>query len=238
MLAGELARFTVDEFLAACQREGVAAAKCRPRPTCSPGRTCAPAATSPRSSSPARRASSVEAPTPPWRYAADPAPAAAGQPGARRAHRRGACAEWQPRRAGGGHAATTDAGPAPLAGLRVVDMTWVWAGPFAAMQFAHLGADVVKLESTSRVDVTRRLGPFADGEVDIDRSGYFNQYNQGKRSVVLDVKQPRGMALLEAGRSPRADLIIDNMRPGVAGPDGPGPRRRCARSTHGSSPWR
>jgi crotonobetainyl-CoA:carnitine CoA-transferase CaiB-like acyl-CoA transferase len=92
-------------------------------------------------------------------------------------------------------------------------MTWVWAGPFAATQFAHLGADVVKFESTSRVDVTRRLGPFADGEIGIDRSGYFNQYNQGKRSVVLDVKQPQGMALLKRIVA-TADLIIDNMRPG------------------------
>ena len=109
--------------------------------------------------------------------------------------------------------APAPSGVAPLAGLRAVDMTWVWAGPFAAMQFAHLGADVVKFESTSRVDVTRRLGPFADGEVDIDRSGYFNQYNQGKRSVVLDVKQPQGLALLKEIVA-TADLIIDNMRPG------------------------
>ena len=152
-----------------------------------------------------------EAPTPPWRYAGTPHGARRVSP-ALGQHSAEVRAEWQPRRP----AAVTgdpDRGPAPLAGLRVVDMTWVWAGPFAGMQFAHLGADVVKLETSSRVDVTRRLGPFADGEVDIDRSGYFNQYNQGKRSVVLDVKQAAGLALLKQIVA-NADLIIDNMRPG------------------------
>ena len=93
---------------------------------------------------------------------------------------------------------------APLAGLRVVDMTWVWAGPFGAMQLAHLGADVVKIESRSRVDVTRRLGPFVDGVPGIDRSGYFNQFNQGKRSVCLDPTTQRGQgrARPAAGRAP------------------------------------
>jgi benzylsuccinate CoA-transferase BbsF subunit len=122
-------------------------------------------------------------------------------------------AEWEPRPVVELPSGDDAAGPAPLAGLRVVDMTWVWAGPFAATQFAHLGADVIKFETTSRIDVTRRLGPFADGEIGIDRSGYFNQYNQGKRSVVIDVKHPRGLAMLKDVVA-TADLIIDNMRPG------------------------
>ena len=93
-------------------------------------------------------------------------------------------------------------------------MTWVWAGPFSAMQLAHLGAEVIKIESRGRVDVTRRLGPFVDEEPGIDRSGYFNQYNQGKRSVCLDPTTVEGHGLL--GRLlATADVVIDNMRAGA-----------------------
>jgi crotonobetainyl-CoA:carnitine CoA-transferase CaiB-like acyl-CoA transferase len=67
-----------------------------------------------------------------------------------------------------------------LAGVRVLDFTWVWAGPFAAMQLAHIGAEVSKVESQKRLDTTRRFVPLADGEAGVNRSGYFNQYNQGK----------------------------------------------------------
>ena len=103
---------------------------------------------------------------------------------------------------------------APLAGLRVIDLTWVWAGPFAAMQLAHLGADVIKIESRGRIDVTRRLGPFVDEDPGIDRSGYFNQFNQGKRSVCLDPTTDDGRALL-ARLLAGADVVIDNMRAGA-----------------------
>lgn len=114
-------------------------------------------------------------------------------------------------RAGSGEPPCADA---PLAGLRVVDLTWVWAGPFAAMQLAHLGADVIKVESHSRVDVTRRLGPFVDGEPGLDRSGYFNQFNQGKRSVCFDPTTEEGKRLL-ARLLEHADVVIDNMRAGA-----------------------
>ena len=93
-------------------------------------------------------------------------------------------------------------------------MTWVWAGPFAAMQLAHLGADVIKIESRSRVDVTRRLGPFVDEVPGVDRSGYFNQFNQGKRSVCLDPTTAEGKAVL-ARLLAGADVVIDNMRAGA-----------------------
>jgi crotonobetainyl-CoA:carnitine CoA-transferase CaiB-like acyl-CoA transferase len=119
--------------------------------------------------------------------------------------------DWAPRPAAPVGAVTA---AAPLAGLRVIDMTWVWAGPFGAMQLAHLGADVIKIESHGRVDVTRRLGPFVDGEPGIDRSGYFNQFNQGKRSVCLDPTTAEGKAVL-ARLLATADVVIDNMRAGA-----------------------
>ncbi|MFC5952719.1 CoA transferase [Pseudonocardia lutea] len=102
----------------------------------------------------------------------------------------------------------------PLEGVRVVDLTWVWAGPFAAMQLAHLGADVVRVETGTRLETTRGLGPYADGIVGVDRSGYFNQYNQGKRGVALNLKTARGMELLR-GLIATADVVIDNMSAGA-----------------------
>jgi crotonobetainyl-CoA:carnitine CoA-transferase CaiB-like acyl-CoA transferase len=102
----------------------------------------------------------------------------------------------------------------PLAGVRVIDLTWVWAGPYGTMQLAHLGAEVIKIESARRVDVTRRLGPYADDVTGINRSGYFNQYNQGKKSVTLNLKDGRAVRLLEALIA-TADVVVDNMRSGA-----------------------
>lgn len=111
--------------------------------------------------------------------------------------------------AAGGHPVA-----APLAGVRVVDLTWVWAGPHAAMQLAHLGAEVVKVESSGRLDVTRVLGPFADEVPGPNRSGYFNQYSLGKQSVTLDLGSKGGRDIL-ARMIDDADIVIDNMRAGA-----------------------
>lgn len=102
----------------------------------------------------------------------------------------------------------------PLAGIRVCDFTWVWAGPFCTMQLAHLGADVIKIESARRSDTLRRLPSFADNEPGLNRAGYFNQYNQGKRSLALDLStmQGREIALQLAARS---DIVAENFAPGV-----------------------
>jgi crotonobetainyl-CoA:carnitine CoA-transferase CaiB-like acyl-CoA transferase len=212
LLEEALQAFTVEGFLEACQREGVAAARVQDShdlltwPHLHARNYFTPIEFA------ARPDHEVVAPTPPWRFASTPPAKVARISPALGAGEAAVLADWQPRPVPAS-LGDPEHGPAPLAGLRVIDMTWVWAGPFCATQFAHLGADVVKFESTSRVDVTRRLGPFAGQEIGINRSGYFNQYNQGKRSVVLDVKHPQGLAALKqmiAG----ADLIIDNMRPG------------------------
>lgn len=97
----------------------------------------------------------------------------------------------------------------PLAGLRVLDLTRVLAGPFATAILADLGAEVVKLEPPTGDDY-RAIGPFRDGE-----SALFALTNRGKRSVVVDLKAPEGQALarrMAAG----CDVVVENFRPGVA----------------------
>ncbi len=103
---------------------------------------------------------------------------------------------------------------APLAGIRVADFTWVWAGPFCTLQLAHLGAEVIRVETATRPCVTRLLPPFADFEPGPNRSGYFNQYSQGKKSVTLDLKHPE--ALEAASRLCAAsDVVVENFAAGV-----------------------
>mgnify|MGYP002630858533 CR=1 FL=1 len=97
-----------------------------------------------------------------------------------------------------------------LDGIRVLDFTRVLSGPFATMTLADLGADVVKLEA-ARGDDTRRFGPpFTDEGV----STYYLSINRGKRSVVANLKDPADMSwVLEL--VDRADVVIQNFRPGV-----------------------
>src|SRR5262249_39469007 len=111
------------------------------------------------------------------------APSTGALPGT--AHGRGARRGGHRRRAAGARGDRAMSGRAPLAGVRVADFTWVWAGPFCTLQLAHLGAEVIRVESATRLCVTRLLPPFAGFEAAPDRSGYFNQYNQGKKSITL-----------------------------------------------------
>ncbi|HJQ84142.1 MAG TPA: CoA transferase [Candidatus Binatia bacterium] len=104
--------------------------------------------------------------------------------------------------------------PAPLAGIRVADFTWVWAGPFCTLQLAHLGAEVIRVETASRPCVTRLLPPFADFEPGPNRSGYFNQYNQGKKSIALDLKRPEALAAAKR-LCAASDVVVENFAAGV-----------------------
>ena len=99
----------------------------------------------------------------------------------------------------------------PLAGVRVVDLSRVLAGPYATMTLADLGANVVKVEHPVGGDETRSWGPpYAGGE-----AAYFLSVNRSKRSVALDLKDPEGRELaLEL--CARADVVIENFRPGGA----------------------
>jgi crotonobetainyl-CoA:carnitine CoA-transferase CaiB-like acyl-CoA transferase len=103
---------------------------------------------------------------------------------------------------------------APLDGIRVADFTWVWAGPFCTLQLAHLGAEVIRIESAQRTCVTRLLPPFADNRPGVNRSGYFNQYNQGKLSLSLDLKQPDAIAVAK-DLVAQCDIVCENFAAGV-----------------------
>jgi len=103
----------------------------------------------------------------------------------------------------------------PLSGVRVLDFTWAWAGPFATLQLAHMGAEVIRVETANRPCITRMIPPFADDIAGPNRAGYFNQYNQGKRSVTLNLSAPAGLAVVyDLVR--HCDVVVENFAGGVA----------------------
>lgn len=97
----------------------------------------------------------------------------------------------------------------PLAGLLVVDLTRVLAGPFATMMMADLGARVVKVERPGRGDDSRAYGPFDGAD-----SLYFGRVNRGKESVALDLRADADREVL-LRLVDRADVLVENFRPGV-----------------------
>ncbi len=109
----------------------------------------------------------------------------------------------------------------PLNGIRVLDLTNVLAGPFCCHQLAHLGADVIKVEVPGSGDLARVLG--ADPELNAALMGVsFLAQNAGKRSVTINLKSPDGVALLKR-LVERADVLVENFRPGVMNRLGVGP---------------
>jgi crotonobetainyl-CoA:carnitine CoA-transferase CaiB-like acyl-CoA transferase len=103
----------------------------------------------------------------------------------------------------------------PLEGVRVLDLSWVWAGPFAGMQLSHLGAEVIKVESAGRPDLGRRLAVYVkDQEQTIDSSGYFNQWNQGKKSIQLSLDEPAAIEIVKQLVA-HCDVLVENFATGV-----------------------
>jgi CoA:oxalate CoA-transferase len=98
--------------------------------------------------------------------------------------------------------------PQPLPAWRVLDMSQAISGPYAARILADLGADVVRVESP-RTDVTEYFGVVRDG-----RAGMYAQMNAGKRSVGLDLTVAGATGLI-SDLARRADVLIENFRPGV-----------------------
>jgi crotonobetainyl-CoA:carnitine CoA-transferase CaiB-like acyl-CoA transferase len=104
----------------------------------------------------------------------------------------------------------------PLAGVTVVDLTRILAGPFCTQILGDMGADVIKIERPGSGDDTRRFGPpflkDADGN-DTSESAYFMSCNRNKRSVALDIAKPEGQAVVRRLIG-QADVVMENFRVG------------------------
>ena len=102
-----------------------------------------------------------------------------------------------------------------LDGLRVLDLTWVLAGPYATKQLAEHGADVIKIESQFRQDPTRFAPSMRLREgAGFDDSGYFLNFNRNKRSVAVNMRTDDGRDLVRR-LAKFADVVIENFSPGV-----------------------
>lgn len=102
---------------------------------------------------------------------------------------------------------------APLKGMRILDLTNVLAGPFCCHQLAHMGADVIKVETPGTGDLARQLG--ADPTRNAHLMGIsFLAQNSGKRSITLNLKSASGKHILKE-LAQKADALVENFRPGV-----------------------
>lgn len=97
----------------------------------------------------------------------------------------------------------------PLAGLTVLDLTHVLAGPFCTLTLGDLGAHVIKVERPGHGDDTRAFPPFVQGE-----SAYFAGLNHGKKSIALDLRAEADRTIFDRLLE-RADIVVENYRPGV-----------------------
>lgn len=103
-----------------------------------------------------------------------------------------------------------------LAGIKVLDLTHLIAGPYCTRMLAGYGAEVVKVERPGEGDLARHLPPFLDDEAGLERSGLFLYLNGNKKSITLNLKSPRGVEMLkELVRD--ADALVESFSPGVMG---------------------
>lgn len=109
-------------------------------------------------------------------------------------------------------------GKQPLAGLRVLDLGWVWSAPQVGSMLAQLGAEVIKVEHRARPDNSRmsgviiRDGQRIEGQT-MDMSPMFHQINKGKLGITLNLKEPEGVAVLKQ-LAATSDVVLENMSAG------------------------
>lgn len=102
----------------------------------------------------------------------------------------------------------------PLAGLKVVDLTWVYAGPLSTRVLADYGATVVKVEGPTRPDASRGGGGWIKGDMGLESSVQFASFNAHKLGLALDLSAPEGRAVL-VDLARWADVLIESYTPGV-----------------------
>jgi crotonobetainyl-CoA:carnitine CoA-transferase CaiB-like acyl-CoA transferase len=96
-----------------------------------------------------------------------------------------------------------------LSGLRVLDFTRALAGPTCSRMFAEMGAEVIKVEAAPAGDMVRRMSKIRN-----ERSLYYVQQNLGKKSLCVNLRDPRGMAII-AALVPKVDVVVENFKPGT-----------------------
>jgi len=97
----------------------------------------------------------------------------------------------------------------PLDGVKILDLTWVYAGPYCTMLLQDMGADVVKVEAPPLGDLVRYLSPMKNGV-----SGYFYMVNRGKKSIGLNLKSEAGISLFKE-MVKEFDVVVENFVPGT-----------------------
>ncbi len=102
----------------------------------------------------------------------------------------------------------------PLAGVVVLDITRVVAGPFCSMLLADLGATVIKVEHPDDPDYARTFPPMVAGSDEAEESAFFSQFNRNKLGITVNLKSPDGKALLK-DLVRKADVLVENFRPGT-----------------------
>ncbi len=102
----------------------------------------------------------------------------------------------------------------PLAGLKVVDFSWIGVGPITAKALADHGATVIRVESERRVDGLRLQPPYKDGVPGLNRSNFFGAFNTSKLGLALDLKNPAGIGVARQ-LIDWADVVLESFTPGT-----------------------
>jgi crotonobetainyl-CoA:carnitine CoA-transferase CaiB-like acyl-CoA transferase len=102
----------------------------------------------------------------------------------------------------------------PLSGVRVLDLSWVLAGPLCGQVLTRFGADVIKVESERIADTARVSPPFADGVKGQEQSGYHAALANGKRTLTVDFSKPAGLQVIK-DLVRVSDVVLENFSPGT-----------------------
>jgi benzylsuccinate CoA-transferase BbsF subunit len=105
--------------------------------------------------------------------------------------------------------------PFAFEGIKVLDFTWVAVGPITTKYLADNGADVIKIETGTHIDVLRAAPPYAEGRFGVNRSQFFADYNTSKRSITLNLGHPQAREMVMARLVPWADVVVENFTPKV-----------------------